>query len=377
MSVTIKEANSKKEICQFIDFAHDLYEGDKNYVPEIFMGQKDMLNKKKYPFFLYGDAQLYLAYKNNKIVGRIAAIKNQRYNEHHSSNVGFFGFLEFIEDQEVLNALLGAAKNWLASENYDALIGPTNLTTNETAGFLVDGFHEPPKIMMTYNKRYYDAMLKKAGLKKEMDLFAFMIHSFEASDKSIRLSQMLEERLKRKGITIRNIRIKDFKNEVVKLQNIYNAAWENNWGFVPFTNEEWNYLAKDLKMIADEDFMYIAEMDGEPIGFSVSIPNINEITIGFKKGRLFPFNVLKLLLNRKKIKSVRIMATGVKEEFRRKGIEAIFFAKNILEARKRNLVGGEASWILESNAEMVASAEKLNGKKYKTYRLYNYPLTSS
>ena len=372
MAVEIKEAVSKKQILQFIDFAHELYKGDKHYVPELFLAQKEMFDRKKYPFFEYGDVKCFLAYQNGSIVGRIAAIKNHRYNEYHNSNIGFFGFFEFIESKEVANALLQAAKDWLSSENFDYLMGPTNFTTNETAGFLVDGFHEPPKIMMTYNFPYYDGILKSLGLSKEMDLFAYMIHSFEASDKSIKLSQMLEERLKRTGITIRNISLKKFSEEVAKIKKVYNAAWENNWGFVPFTESEFKHLADGLKMLADEDFAYIAEHDGEAVGFSISLPNINEITINFKKGRLFPFNIFKLLLNKKKVKSVRILATGIMEDYRKKGIEAIFFAKNILEARKRNLVGGEASWILESNQEMVASAEKLNGIKYKTYRIYKY-----
>jgi len=243
MGLDIREANSKKEIIQFIDFAHDLYANDKNYVPEIFMGQKDMFNPKKYPFFESGSAQCFLAYENNKIVGRIAAIKNPRYNEYHESNIGFFGFLEFIESKEVLNALLAAAKNHLKSENYDYLMGPTNFSTNETSGFLIDGFHEPPKIMMPYNFPYYDRMLIEAGLKKEMDLFAYMIPTKTASEKSIRLSMMLEDRLKKQDITIRNVNLKDFKNEAVKIQKVYNAAWEKNWGFVPFSNSEFSHLA--------------------------------------------------------------------------------------------------------------------------------------
>lgn len=375
MAVEIREAVSKKQIGQFIDFAHDLYKDDNNYVPELYMAQKEMFDRKKYPFFEYGDVKCFLAYQGEKIVGRIAAIKNQRYNDYHKSNIGFFGFFEFIESQEVASALLDAAKEWLADENYDYLMGPTNFTTNETAGFLVDGFDEPPKIMMTYNFPYYDRTLKSLGLEKEMDLYAYMIYSFEASDKSIKLSQMLEERLKRTGITIRNISIKDFKTEVERIKVIYNAAWENNWGFVPFTENEFKHLADGLKMLADEDFAYIAEHDGVPVGFSISLPNINEITIDFKKGRLLPFNIIKLLLKKNKTKSVRILATGILEDYRKKGIEAIFFAKNILEARKRKLIGGEASWILESNDEMVKSAEKLNGIRYKTYRLYKLPLS--
>lgn len=376
MSITIKEANTKKEILQFIDFAHEFYSGDSNYVPELFLAQKEMFDRKKYPFYDYGDVQCFLAYKGDKIVGRVAAIRNDRYNEFHQSNIGFFGFLEFIEDKQVPKALLEASTNWLSKYKYDYLMGPTNFTTNETSGFLIDGFHEPPKIMMPYNKPYYDGILHEIGLEKEMDMFAYMIHTETVSDKSIKLSDMLEERLKRSGITIRNISIKSFKHETDKLKKVYNAAWEVNWGFVPFTDSEFKHIADGLKMVADEDFAYMAEHDGKAIGFSISIPDVNEITKNFKKGRLFPFNIIKLLLNKKKTKCVRIMATGVVEEYRKKGIEAIFFAKNIKEARKRKLVGGEASWVLENNTEMVQSAEKLNGERYKTYRLYKLPVSN-
>ena len=375
MALEIREAVSNKQIKQFIDFAHELYKDDKNYVPELFLAQKEMFDRKKYPFFEYGDVKCFMAFEHGKAVGRIAAIKNKRYNEYHNSNIGFFGFFEFIESEEVARALLEAAKNWLAPEHYDYLMGPTNFTTNETAGFLVEGFDEPAKIMMTYNAPYYDRILKSLGLEKEMDLYAYMIYSFEASDKSIKLTELIEERLKRQNIHIRNISLKNFKAEVDRIKKVYNEAWENNWGFVPFTDKEFKHLADGLKMLADEDFAYIAEHDGKPIGFSISLPNINEITINFKKGRLLPFNIFKLLLNKSKVKSVRVAATGILEDYRKKGIEAIFFAKNILEARKRKLIGGEASWILESNQEMVNSAEKLNGIKYKTYRLYKYPLS--
>ena len=377
MSLEIREANSNKEIKQFIDFPHELHANDNNYVPELYVAQREMFDRKKYPFYKYGDAQCFLAYQDGKIVGRIAAIKNERYNDYHNSNIGFFGFLEFVNSKEVCQALLETAKNWLAKENYDYLMGPTNFTTNETSGFLIDGFDTPPMIMMAHNPSYYNGILESLGLEKEMDMFAYMIYTDDASDKSIKLSQMLEERLKRSGITIRNLSLKNFKAEVKEIKKVYNEAWENNWGFVPFTDEEFDHIADGLKMLADEKFAYIAEEYGKMIGFSISVPNLNEITINFKKGRLLPLNIFKILLNKKKLKTVRIMATGIQEAYRKKGIEAIFFAKNILEARKRKLIGGEASWILESNTEMVLSAEKLNGVKYKTYRLYKYPVKAN
>ena len=369
-SLTVREVKHKKEFYQFIDFPHDLYEGDKFYVPELFLAQKDLLNKSKHPFFEYGEVIMNLAYRGDQIVGRIAAIKNPAYNDYHGSNIGFFGFFDYINDKEVAQALLDTVKNQLASENYTKLMGPVNFSTNETAGTLVDGYDSPPQIMMTYNKPYYDTIQKEIGLEKEMDLLAFFIPTQEASERSIKMSKILETRLNRQGITIRNIDIKNIKKEAAKLRKIYNSAWEKNWGFVPMNEKEFDVMVGDLKMIADPKFAYIAEKDGEAIGFSVSLPNINEITINFKKGRLLPFNIFKLLMNKKKVKSVRIITAGVVEAHRRKGIEAIFFANNIIEARKRNLTGGEASWILETNKEMVAAAEKLNGKKYKTYRIY-------
>ena len=374
MTLSIRSADSKSELKKFIDFPHDLYEGDAHYVPELFIAQKDLFNPKKHPFHKHGTVKTFLAYEGNKIVGRIAAIKNPTYNDYHKSNIGFFGFYDYIESKEVATALLNRVIEELASEGYESLMGPVNFSTNETAGTLVDGFDKSPQIMMTYNKPYYDKVQKSIGMEKEMDLFAYEIPTKSVSDKSIKLSKLIEERLKRQGITIRNMNIKKLKQEVPGLFKIYNSAWENNWGFVPMSRPEIEHMANELKLIADPEFSYIAEHNGEAVGFSVSLPNINEITKSFKKGRLLPFNIFRLLLGKKKVKTVRIITTGVTEAYRKKGIEAIFFAKNILEARKRNLDGGEASWILESNAEMVTAAEKLNGNRYKTYRLYNYKL---
>jgi len=374
MNLKIVSVSTKSDIKNFIDFQHELYSGDENYVPEIYLAQKELFDRKKYPFYEYGDVQSFLAYDDDKIVGRISAIRNDRYNEHHKSNFGFFGFFDFIDSVEVAQALFDATKKWLAPNNYESIMGPTNFTTNEISGYLIDGFDSPPMIMMPYNKPYYLEILQQLGLKKEMDMYAYMIYTEKAAEKSIRLYNVLESRLEKQGIKVRNVNLKDFKNEVERLKKVYNLAWDDNWGFVPFTDAEFDYMADGLKMLADEKFCYIAEANGEPVGFSISLPNANEITRTFNKGRLLPFNIIKLLLRKKKTKHVRIAATGIIQAYRRKGIEAIFFAKNILEARKRNLVGGEASWILESNEEMMAAAEKLNGELYKTYRLYSSKL---
>lgn len=369
-AISIKEITSKSDIKKFIDFPHSLYAGDKNYVPELFIAQKEMMDKKKYPFFDYAETAMFLAYQNDEIVGRIAAIHNSRYNDFHNSNVGFFGFLDFIDSQEVLDKLLESAEQWLKGRGLHDMIYPTNYSTNETAGILIDGFDRPPMLMMTYNKKYYQKLLEQAGCVKEMDLYAYMIYTKNASQKSIRIAQALEQRLAKNGITVRNINLKKLKEEVPKIKEIYNSAWENNWGFVPFTDKEFDHLRANLGMIADQDYLFIAEKDGKAIGFGITLPDINEVTIDIKKGRLLPTGIFKLLFNKSKIKYVRVLALGVMEEYRKMGIEALFFAKNIQTAEKKGHLGGEASWILESNDMMVKAAENLNGEKYKTYRLY-------
>lgn len=370
MSVIIEEVSFEKGISEFINFPHDLYADDKFYVPEIYIGQKDMMNPDKYPFHQYGNVRYFIAKKNNKIVGRIAAINNNNYNLHHNSKVGFFGFFDAIEDQEVVNSLLNKVKFFAQENGHEYLMGPTNFTTNETAGVLVEGFDDSPKILMTYNKTYYGNVLENYGLKKEMDLYAFMIYTEKASEKSLRLAGALQERLKNKGITIRSVNLKELDKEAKSIQKIYNDAWEKNWGFVPFTDAEFNYLKNDLKMLIDPAFAYIAEKNGEPIGFGLTLPNINEVLIKNKRGKLFPFGIFRLLFGKNKTKFVRIIALGVLAEYRKMGIEAIFFAKNIQEAKRRGLTGGEASWVLENNDAMIAAANQLGGERYKTYRLY-------
>jgi hypothetical protein len=374
MSLSIKEVSSKSEIKKFIDFNHELYAHDKKYVPELYLSQKEMFDTKKYPFYKYGEVKNFLAYEGDKIVGRISAVSNPRYNEYHGSNVGFFGFFDCIDSTEVSTLLLDKASDWLKAKGYTQVIGPTNFSTNETAGLLVDGFDKSPMLMMTYNASYYEGLIEAYGFKKEMDLYAYYIPTETASPKFVRLIDSLEKRLERSEITIRNINVKDWKNEVARIKGLYNSAWDKNWGFVPFTDAEFKHLAEGLKMLVDQDFAFIAEKGDEAVGFSISLPDINEITKNFKKGRLLPFNIIKLLLNKKKVRNVRILAAGVKEEYRQKGIDAIFFGKNIIQAKKRKLDGGEASWILESNGPMMRAAEKLNGQLYKTYRLYKKAL---
>lgn len=375
MSVSISKVESKKDKKGFINFPHELYKSDSNYVPELYLNISEVLSKKKNPFFKHSEADLFIARDSNgKVIGRIAAILDNNYNAHHESNVGFFGFFDVIEDYSVASALLDKALAWGKAKGVDRVLGPTNFTTNDTAGMLVDGYESPPTVMMTYNKPYYNDFVSRYGFSKEMDLFAYYIPTQGVNEKSLRLASMLQERLLRKGITIRTATKKTKKSDIVKIKDVYLRAWEKNWGFVPPTEEEYNHLAEGLNLLLDLRYVYLAEDNGKLIGFGVALPDINEITKDFNKGKLLPFNIIKLLLRKSKVSLIRIILLGVLEDYRKLGIEAVFFANYIKAAKENNLRAGEASWILESNTMMVQAAEKLNGQKYKTYRIYGKTL---
>ncbi|MFZ1703190.1 MAG: hypothetical protein WAT79_02525 [Saprospiraceae bacterium] len=371
MEIQCREVESFNDIKRFIDFPHGLYRKDIQYVPEVYLGQKAMFDKTTYPFFEFGKTKYWLAYKQNKIVGRIAAIDNPRYNELHHSNVGFFGFFDCENDIHTANALLEMAKKYALQNGHQQLMGPVNYTTNETAGLLVDGFDSPPMVMMTYHPAYMKDLVNRLGFVKEMDLLAYYLIPSETNKKSITLAKELEFRLQSKGITIRKVNKETLEKDAENIKKVYNKAWEKNWGFIPFTEKEFLYLKDDLSKIMDPDFTYIAEKNGEVIGFSITIPNINEILIKNKNGRLFPYGIFRLLFGKKNIKTIRILALGVVQEYRKKGIEGIFFAKNIQTALQKNIIGAEASWILENNQEMNLALQNLKAKKYKTYRIFS------
>lgn len=372
--IRIEPVTNKSLLKAFIDFPHDLYKDDKNYVPEIFIAQRDVLTPGKHPFHEHSSMQLYLAYEGNKLKGRIAAILNNNHNAFNKTKDGFFGFFDSVDDAETAKALFAEAEKWLKTKGLEKMIGPANPSTNETVGVLADGFDKPPVAMMTYNKPYYLKLYEENGFKKQVDLFAYDIKTDSVSDRALKLQEALLKRLAQKGITIRKVNLKDFKNEVKKIREIYNSAWDKNLGFVPATDNEFNYLAKDLKMILDADFCLVAEHGEKMIGWALAVPDVNQVQIKVKRGRLFPTGIFKLLLGLKKVDYVRIITLGVIEDYRKMGIEACFYAQIIKKAMEKKIKGGEASWILENNEMMNKAMQDINGKVYKTYRIYEKAL---
>lgn len=372
--IDIVKVGSKRQLAQFIDFPHDLYAQDPNYVPMLFMEQEALLNAKKSPFWLHSKAEYFLALKGGKIVGRIAAIRNNNHIAFTGKQEGFFGFFDVVDDYDVAQKLFDAAADWLRAEGLHKMIGPANFSTNEVVGLLVENFDVPAVVMNPYNARYYVPLVEQYGFVKQTDLLCYKLVTTEMTQDILDTAARLETRLAERGIIIRPANMKKYKQEMESFLPVYNASWVENTGFVPMTDAEIRQIGKDLRAIIDPDFVYFAEKDGKIIGVSLTIPNVNEVQIKLKRGRLFPFGVFKLLLGLKKIKSVRILALGTTKEYRRLGIDACFYARTIATAMRKGIVYGEASWILENNEMMNRALVQINGKVYRKYRIYEKDL---
>lgn len=366
----IVQVHSPGDLKKFIDFPHDLYQSEPNYVPELFIAQRDLLSPKKHPFHKHSSLQLFLAVNNGAVVGRIAAILNNNHNEFNKTQDGFFGFFDCTNDEQTASLLFNAAQNWLKPKGVNRIIGPVNFSTNETCGLLIEGFTTPPYAMMTFNYPYYQDLIEKQGYHKQTDLLAYEFEADAFNDRALKLRQTLDERLAKKGITIRQINMKDFKNEAERVRNVYNQAWDRNLGFVPMTKDEFDYLANDLKLVLDPAFCLIAEHNGKPIGFGLAIPDVNQILIKVKRGRLLPTGIFKLLLDKSKINGLRVIALGVIEEYRKMGIEGSFYGAFMKRFNERKMKHAEASWILEDNTMMRLGIENTNGRVYKRYRIF-------
>jgi len=338
-------------------------------VPELFVAQRDLLTK--HPFHKHSTLQCFLALNNNgDIVGRIAAILNNNYNTFHQSNDGFFGFFDCINNQDVASALFEEAVSWLKDRGVFSMIGPVNFSMNETCGILVDGFDDPPVVMMTYNAPYYGGLIEKAGLQKKKDLFAHRWTGLQYNRRPLRLVDALLARLNNNGISIRKINMKKFAAESDQMHQVYNSSFSNNFGFSPITHEEWGHLSKDLKMLIDPDFCLLAVEGDKIVGFAVAIPDINQVLYKIKRGRLLPAGIFKLLWGKRKITGIRILILGVIDGYRKRGIETCLYADIVKAYVEKGMQYAEASWTLEDNHLINSAIASVGGVHYKTYRLY-------
>jgi len=373
--VTVTPAQSAADREAFIRFPYALYRGDPNWVPPLEMERRDFLDPKKNPWFQFGTAELFLARREGKVVGRIAGVVDPRYNEFHGTNLGFFGMFESIDDQAVARGLFDAASTWLKAQGFPEMLGPLNFSTNYECSVLVEGFEAAPAVMMAYNPRYYPALYEACGFVKAKDLWAFDVASSQPPpEKVVRVAEKIRQR---NGVVVRPVRMSDFAAEVQRVKDIYNAAWEDNWGFVPMTEAEFDHMAKDMKPLVVPELLLIAEVKGEPVAFSMTIPDAN-FALKAAGGRLtrfgLPIGLVKLALAAKRIRRLRLITLGIKQGFRRQGLDAILYLDTITTARRLGYSGGEVSWTLEDNHLVNRAIESMGGVRSKTYRIYRRPI---
>ena len=366
-------ARDGQDLKRFIDLPYRLHARDPLWVPPLRRDVETLLSRTKNPFFEHAEAEYFIAERDGEVVGRIAAITNRLHNETHEDRVGFFGFFECVDEQTVADALLNAAADWCRAKGHDVLRGPASFSVNDECGLLVDGFETPPTLMMPHNPRYYIPLLEKAGFTKAKDLWVYQGGSEEryvpVPERLARATELIRQR---QGITLRSLNMKDFEGEVERIKELYNSAWEKNWGFVPMTEHEIDHLAEQFKPVVIPELVPMAEKDGKLIGFGIALPDLNVVFQKNRSGGLFPM-ILKLLwmLKTKRIRRARILLLGVVPAHQGKGIDAMLYHWIWTKSGERGIYWGEAGWILEDNPAMNAGLEKMTFRVYKTYRLYD------
>lgn len=369
---SISVVTSREEKNKFIEFPYNHYSEDPYWIPPLYIEQKKLLDTDKNPFYNNAEIELFLAYHNDQLVGRIAAIIDHRYNSYHNSKTGFFGFFECIKRKKTADLMFRVVADWLKNRGMTEILGPANPSMMDEIGILVKGFDKYPSILMPYHKTYYDPLLKSVGLQKVMDLFTYDVNQDNVDrERMNRAVQIVKKRLP--DLRIRKIRMRKIKDEIVIIRKIFNSAWKDKWGFIPLSEEEFSAMASDLKIIVDDNFAHIAEVNGEPVAFSVALPDYNEILRDLD-GKLFPTGIFKILWNRKKITKVRTALMGVLPEYQGRGIDALLHREAIENGLKYNKYASEIGWILESNVQMNRVAERIGGDHNKTYRMYKKSL---
>jgi GNAT superfamily N-acetyltransferase len=371
MEIQIQKVETKSDYLKFVKAQWLFYKDDPNFVPPIVVDRMKLLNKDKNPFYMHSKSQEFLAWQDGQIVGRISAIINDNHNKTHNDKVGFFGFFECINNQEVANTLFDTAKEWLTEKGCDAMRGPEDPSQNDECGLLIEGFDSPPVVLMKYNPEYYIDLIKNYGFSETMQLNAYDLQMKDyASEKMLRMQNLIRQRYQ---ITLTNLNFKDKKKlheDIQVIKDIYNSAWEKNWGFVKATEEEFDHLANDLIQIADPNLVVLAWVKGKIAGFALGLPDINEVLIHNKKGSLLGA-AWHLFTKSKKIKRLRIIVLGVLEEYRKTGVDAVLYYEMGARGAKRGITCGEASWILANNELMNhALTNAMKGNLYKKYMLY-------
>lgn len=372
-AVRVEPVRGRRNVTRFVRLPYRIYADDPHWVAPLELDVRHLMDRRKHPYHAHADTEFFLAVRGREVVGRIAATINHRYDEFHGERAGFFGLFESVDDDDVAGALLATAERWLDERGATYARGPLNLSTNDelfSPGVLVDGFDSPPFIMMGHTPRYYARLLVNAGYGGTKDLVAYFLAQGAPPERYV---QAMEKVRSRSGLRVRTLNMKDFAGELKRVQEVYNSAWEKNWAFVPLTDAEVAYMAKQLRPVINPRLCVIAEDGDMPVGFGLAVPDYNA-ALRHAHGRLLPFGLLKVLWHQRRIRQARVITLGLRPGYRNRGLMSLLMLKMYDEFPAVHVRSGECSWILEDNWEMRRGIERVGGQAYKTYRVFEKSL---
>ena len=361
-------------MARFLEVPYGIYDGDPNWVAPLLLDLKKVFTDAN-PLFEHAEMQLWIAVQNGRDVGRIMGLEDRLHNEIHQERTAYFGYYESPDDPAVASALLETVFDWARSRGLDRIVGPANPTSNDEFGLLIEGFDSPPVLMMTYNPPYYATQFDAAGLRKAKDLVAFYIDiAHSPHDRLNRLAAICRKR--HPDLEFRAVTKRSLKNDLAKIKAVYNAAWEENWGFVPMTDAEIDFLAARLKPLLVEGLVWLVEHGDEPVAFMLAAPDFNE-ALKPLRGRLLSAGLprfLSYVLGWRHFRLCRVITLGAVKGWRGKGLESVMLSEGFKVGFKMGFEGAEASWVIEDNVAMCRVIETMGGHIYKRYRVYDRAL---
>jgi GNAT superfamily N-acetyltransferase len=374
-TVNVRPVRGRRDLDAFIKLPFRLHR-ETPWVPPLIVERREFLDRDRNPFFAHAEAEYFLAERGGRVVGRITAQVDERWTEHNGGNDGMFGFFECERSADTARALVEAAAGWLGERGRERMLGPMDFTTNDECGLLIEGHHLEPLVLEPWHPPYYRDLLEGLGMTKAMDLLMWKLElgRLRQGDRFHDLiHQAAEASVAEHGVLVRHMRKRDLEAEVARFMEVYNEAWDRNWGFVPISEEEVRFQAKNLKPILDENWAMIAERDGEVVGAALTLPDINQV-LRRMNGRLLPLGWWRFLTGRRRIDRVRVFALGVKPAYQHLGVAAALYVEHIETAARVRQKWGEMGWILEVNEPMNRAMEGMGGTVVKRYRLYERPL---
>ena len=371
MRVDVTEAVSRRDLRRFIRFPYVLYRDQPHYVPRLLRERNGLLDPRN-PIFEFIRARYLLALdERGYVVGRASAHLNEQHDRHWGERAGFFGFYESVDEPEVARALMDEVERWLTGQGAEVVRGPFSFSTNEDGGFLARGFEHPPVFMMPYTMPYYLDLFDGLGYRPARELVAYDFHY--DGDAPAYFERFARRAAQRTRAVIRPMDMRHFARDVARAFSVYNRAWAENWGFVPMTEAQFHHMAKEMKLLVDPAIALVAEVDDEPVGFFLALPDYN-LVLKHLNGRLFPFGLIRLLLAKRSLHAMRVLTLGVVKEYRRSGLETLLIYRVLRDGHAKGYTRAELSWVLEENVLMRRALERMGAVPYKSNRIYEKPL---